>query len=113
MYFMDKSTGLQIRWVVYSGISQNGKTTGKNIMPELKQYVSHKKVHAKPMTRGEFAAYKGQELTQGDPGDEGYFVVYSKGTPDHYESWSPKRAFLTGYSDYPVTPLKNEGKDEV
>ena len=33
----------------------------------------------------------------GKPEQEGYHVVYSKGSDDHYESWSPKKAFEEGY----------------
>jgi hypothetical protein len=29
--------------------------------------------------------------------EQGYLVVYSKDTADHYESWSPKKAFEEGY----------------
>ena len=30
---------------------------------------------------------------------EGYHVIYSKGTPEEYHSWSPKKAFDDGYKE--------------
>lgn len=66
----------------------------------LKPYRSHKTVHARPMTRGAYNDYRGWALTEGEnPDDPGYLVVYSKDTPDHYESWSPKKQFDDGYTE--------------
>lgn len=64
----------------------------------MKRYQSHKVVHAEPMMRGEYNIYRGWALPANEsPTDEGYLVVYSRGTPDHYESWSPKGVFDDGY----------------
>lgn len=74
---------------------------------ELVEYRSHKRVHAAPMTRGEYARYVSSSISalfngrpgdEGFPDDEGYLVVYNRDTPDHYESWSPKRVFDDGYT---------------
>lgn len=68
-------------------------------MSELKEYISHKRVHARPMLRGDYNEYRGWDLPENEnPMDEGYLVVYSKGTEDHYESWSPQKQFEDGYS---------------
>lgn len=74
---------------------------------ELVKYQCHKQVHAMPMTRGEYNTYRGWLIPENeDPSDEGYLVVYGKGTPDHYESWTPKKQFDDGYTVYSnrVTP---------
>ena len=66
----------------------------------MKRYQSHKIVHAEPMTRGEYNAYRGwQTPADEDSTDEGYLVVYNRDTKDHYESWSPKHVFDDGYSE--------------
>ena len=70
-----------------------------SIKDKLKKYRCHKIVHACPMTAGEFRRYKPDSSSR-VPGQEdrpGYLVVYSMGTPDEYESWSPKKAFDEGY----------------
>lgn len=65
----------------------------------MKHYQSHKKVHAEPMSRGAYNKYRGWVMPEGDnPEDEGYLVVYNKGTDLHYESWSPKLQFDEGYT---------------
>lgn len=69
----------------------------------MKQYQSHKKVHALPMNRGDYNTYRGWTIPKNeDPEDEGYLVIYNKDTFDHYESWSPKDVFDDGYSE--MTP---------
>lgn len=69
---------------------------------ELKHYKCVKDVHAKPMTRGEYNAYRGWAIPAGEvASDPGYLVIYNKDTPDHYESWSPKRIFDAGYIEFP------------
>lgn len=69
-------------------------------MSDLKKYQSHKTVHARPMTRGDYNHYKGWQIPDDeDPTDDGYLVVYSKDTVDHYESWSPKHIFDAGYTE--------------
>lgn len=63
-------------------------------------YQSHKQVHARPMTRGEYNTYRGWQIPADEnPEDPGYLVVYNRGTEDHYESWSPKHVFDDGYTE--------------
>ena len=67
---------------------------------EIKLYQSHKKVHARPMCRGEYNAYRGWKVPADEnPEDPGYLVIYNKDTVDHYESWSPKHVFDDGYTE--------------
>lgn len=66
----------------------------------MKRYICHKTVHAVPMKRGTFVVLKGMELMAGtDPQEDGFTVVYSKGEPEEYVSWSPKAVFERGYSE--------------
>lgn len=66
----------------------------------MKKYKSHKEVHATPMARGAYNEYRGWSNPLGEnPDDDGYLVVYDKGTDDHYESWSPKDKFDSGYNE--------------
>lgn len=67
----------------------------------MKKYKCHKELHAKPMSRGDYNIYRGWTTpADEDPADEGYLVVYSKDTDNHYESWSPKNQFDDGcYSE--------------
>lgn len=72
----------------------------------MKKYRSHKIVHASPMSRGEFVEKmvsknpdRSNDITHGSPEDEGYHVIYSRNTKDHYESWSPKKVFDEGYTE--------------
>ncbi len=67
----------------------------------LKRYQCHKVVHAQPMTRGQWQAYKHNSSSNQAAKDDatpGYLVVYSKGTDVEYESWSPADVFDQGYS---------------
>lgn len=69
---------------------------------DLKHYKCVKDVHAKPMTRGEYNAYRGWAVPAGElASDPGYLVIYNKDTPSHYESWSPKHIFDAGYIEFP------------
>ena len=71
-------------------------------MNDMKHYKCVKDVHAKPMTRGDYNAYRGWAIPANEQADEaGYLVVYNKDTPEHYESWSPKRIFDAGYVEFP------------
>lgn len=66
----------------------------------LRHYQCHKRVWARPMTRGNYNRYRGWTIPADEnPADEGYLVVYGMGTPDEYESWSPKKAFDDGYNE--------------
>lgn len=71
-------------------------------MPETKQYKCHKVVSARPMKRGAYYDYKEMEKPVDlNAESEGYLVIYSEGTSDHYESWSPKKQFDEGYTLIP------------
>lgn len=66
----------------------------------MKLYRSHKQVHAEPMARGIYNDYRGWKIPADEnPDDEGYLVIYNRGTEDHYESWSPKRIFDDGNTE--------------
>lgn len=64
----------------------------------MQHYQCHKKVHAEPMTLGDFKTLAGKTGMIGDPKAEGYHVVYDMGTEKEYHSWSPKEVFEAGYS---------------
>lgn len=67
---------------------------------QIKKYECHKVVHAKPMSRGDYNEYRGWRVPEDEnPNDEGYLVIYNQETEDHYESWSPKYIFESGYSE--------------
>jgi hypothetical protein len=70
----------------------------------MKQFIGVKLIHAKPMTRAEYNAYRGWELPADENGsDAGFLVEYLDGgkanTPDHagYVSWSPEDVFNRAY----------------
>lgn len=64
----------------------------KNEMP---MYIGTKLVQAKPMSRGEYNAYRGWPIPcDEDQKAEGYLVRYQ---PDGYESWSPEEVFEAAY----------------
>lgn len=70
----------------------------------MKQFIGVKLIHAKPMTRTEYNAYRGWELPADENGsDAGFLVEYLDGgkanTPDHagYVSWSPEDVFNRAY----------------
>lgn len=71
----------------------------------MKRYQCHKQVLAKPMTRGEYNAYRGWTVPEDkNPEDAGFLVEYTDGGasnhPKHegYISWSPKDVFEKGYT---------------
>ncbi len=66
----------------------------------MTEFISQKRILAKPMNRGEYNAYRGWEVPADEnPADEGYLVEYvnspNSNHPDHkgYISWSPKIVF--------------------
>ena len=62
----------------------------------MKQYIGTKRIHAKPMTRGEYNEYRGWPIPADEStADAGYLVCYSDG----YESWSPKVVFEAAYRE--------------
>lgn len=70
----------------------------------MKQFIGVKLIHAKPMTRAEYNAYRGWKLPANENGsDAGFLVEYLDGgkpnTPDHagYVSWSPEDVFNRAY----------------
>ncbi|MGL6306877.1 crAss001_48 related protein [Aeromonas caviae] len=69
-------------------------------MTEPKLYQCHKRVHATPMTRGEYNALRGWELPANEsPDDEGHLVIDNLGTESEHLSWSPKAVFDEGYTE--------------
>ena len=70
----------------------------------MQQYIGVKLINAKPMTRGDYNAFRGWTVPADEnPTDEGYLVEYldgGKGNTDLYEgyvSWSPKDVFERAY----------------
>lgn len=77
-----------------------------------KLYEGTKRLHAQPMTRGEYNAYRGWENPADEnPADDGYLVEYQDGgkanDPRHagYISWSPKDVFERSYKEIPQSSL--------
>ena len=68
----------------------------------MKKFIGVKQIEAKPMTRGEYNAYRGWTIPADEnPKDEGYLVKYNDG----YISWSPKKQFEEAYSEIGENPL--------
>lgn len=72
----------------------------------MKRYIGTKLIDAKPMTRGEYHAYRGGALPANEGGaDEGYLVEYTDGSKPNdsrhagYISWSPKAQFDNAYRE--------------
>jgi hypothetical protein len=72
--------------------------------PGMRTYVGTKAVHAMPLTRAEYNAFRGWTLPHGEDGDDaGYLVEYADGGPGNrpdyagYVSWSPKAVFERSY----------------
>lgn len=70
----------------------------------MKQYIGVKLINAKPMTRGDYNAFRGWTVPADEnPADEGYLVEYldgGKGNTDLYQgyvSWSPSEVFNNAY----------------
>jgi len=62
----------------------------------MKTYIGVKIIQARPMTRGEYNAYRGwTSPLDENPLDYGYLVKYS----DDYESWSPEDVFDLAYRE--------------
>lgn len=68
----------------------------------MKQYIGTKIIKAKPMTRGDYNDYRGQQIpADEDPMDEGYLMEYENG----HEQWLPKEMFETDYIEYDKNKL--------
>ena len=74
-------------------------------------YEGTKRVHAKPMTRGAYNAYRGWQLPADENGDdEGFLVEYVDGGRGNdsrhagYISWSPKDVFERSYKEVKTVP---------
>lgn len=68
----------------------------------MNKFIGVKQIEAKPMTRGEYNAYRGWTIPADEnPKDEGYLVKYNDG----YISWSPKKQFEEAYSEIKENPL--------
>lgn len=72
----------------------------------MQQYIGTKIINAKPMTRGEYNAFRGWTFPANeDPAADGYLVEYTDGgKPNHpdfagYVSWSPKEQFDGAYRE--------------
>lgn len=83
--------------------------TGKVMFDTL--YEGTKRLWAKPMTRGEYNAYRGWETPAGEEeADEGYIVEYTDGGKPNmdghlgYVSWSPKDVFERTYRNVDAQP---------
>ncbi len=70
----------------------------------MKQYIGVKLINAKPMTRGDYNAFRGWTVPADEnPADDGYLVEYldgGKGNTDLYQgyvSWSPSEVFNNAY----------------
>lgn len=84
---------------------------------KLKEYISHKRVHAEPMTYCLYLVF-----THDNPffrcsvidavkgANEGYHMVYDLGTDEEYHSWQPKEKLEDGYSLFAdkTDPVNNE-----
>ena len=74
-------------------------------------YEGTKRVHAKPMNRGDYNSYRGWEVPADEnPADEGYLVEYVDGGRGNdsrhagYISWSPKDVFERSYKEVKTVP---------
>ena len=74
-------------------------------------YEGTKRVHAKPMNRGDYNSYRGWEVPADEnPSDEGYLVEYVDGGRGNdsrhagYISWSPKDVFERSYKEVKTVP---------
>lgn len=74
----------------------------------MDHFIGVKRVNAKPMTRGEYNAFRGWELPADENGaDEGYLVEYVDGGAANtaayagYVSWSPRDVFERAYRRLP------------
>lgn len=86
-----------------------------------KLYEGTKRLHATPMNRGDYNAYRGWQVpADEDPADEGYLVEYVDGGKPNdsrhagYISWSPKDVFERSYK--PVLaelPVVDPGPDSL
>lgn len=88
------------------GKQMPGDTGPVTMTTATKTYEGTKRVHAHPMNRGEYNAYRGWEVPADEnPADDGYLVEYlDGGKPNHpghagYISWSPKDVFERAYCE--------------
>lgn len=84
----------------------------------MKTYIGTKTVKAKPMTRGEYNAYRGWAMPADENGtDAGYLVEYIDGGKANdsrhagYISWSPGDVFERAYREVP-TDYRQRVRDE-
>lgn len=81
----------------------------------MQRYTGTKTLSARPMTRGEYNAYRGWPAVQGeDVSDDGYLVEYEDGGKANdsrhagYISWSPADVFERTYQ-----PVSHDHRDRV
>lgn len=72
----------------------------------MKLYEGTKRLRAHPMTRGDYNAYRGWTMPEGEnPTDAGYLVEYEDGGASNdqrhrgYISWSPADVFERTYKE--------------
>lgn len=70
----------------------------------MQRYIGTKLINAKPMTRGDWCAFRGWTVPADEnPTDDGYLVEYTDGGKANtdlyagYVSWSPKEQFENAY----------------
>jgi hypothetical protein len=76
--------------------------------PEMRLHEGTKRLYAKPMTRGDYNAFRGwQQPADEDPEEAGYLVEYTDGGKPNvdgfggYVSWSPADVFERSYRELP------------
>ncbi len=81
----------------------------------MKNYVGIKNIQARPMTRGEYNAYRGWAVPPDEDGaDAGYLVEYLDGGKANdsrhvgYISWSPVDVFERAYHEVTPAPVYTE-----
>lgn len=83
-------------------------------------YEGTKRLHATPMTRGEYNSYRGWENPAGEnPADAGYLVEYQDGGKANdsrhagYISWSPADVFERTYKPVAASPAAGSLEREI
>ncbi|GAB1077736.1 MAG: hypothetical protein SAqTSB_38740 [Shewanella algae] len=56
--------------------------------------VLHTEAVGKPMSRGEYNAYRGWKIPPGEnPDDKGWLVIFNAFSAEHHETWLPAKVF--------------------
>lgn len=68
----------------------------------MKQYIGTKIIKAKPMTRGDYNDYRGQQIPEDEnPADKGYLMEYE----NRHVQWLPEEMFEADYIEYDKNKL--------